>query len=145
MLREGVINTQREGRGGVCTGSSTLRESFENRFVCISPVKNPFENRFVCISPAKNPFENRFVCTFLVKNPFENRFVCIFPVKDPFENPFGSRFTLCPALIRVDLWSTLIGRHKLSAVHTHVASSHQRSCMPHCTDLQMVCTYTWYL
>ena len=98
-LREGVINTQREGRGGVCTGSSTLRESFENRFVCISPVKNPFENRFVCISPAKNPFENRFVCTFLVKNPFENRFVCIFPVKDPFENPFGSRFTLCPALI----------------------------------------------
>ena len=99
MLREGVINTQREGRGGVCTGSSTLRESFENRFVCISPVKNPFENRFVCISPAKNPFENRFVCTFLVKNPFENRFVCIFPVKDPFENPFGSRFTLCPALI----------------------------------------------
>ena len=99
MLREGVINTQREGRGGVCTGSSTLRESFENRFVCISPVKNPFENRFVCISPAKNPFENRFVCTFLVKNPFENRFVCIFPVKDPFENPFGSRFTLCPALL----------------------------------------------
>ena len=101
MLREGVINTQREGRGGVCTGSSTLRESFENRFVCISPVKNPFENRFVCISPAKNPFENRFVCTFLVKNPFENRFVCIFPVKDPFENPFGSRFTLCPALIYI--------------------------------------------
>ena len=98
MLREGVINTQRGGRGGVCTGSSTLRESFENRFVCISPVKNPFENRFVCISPANNPFENRFVCTFLVKNPFENRFVCIFPVKDPFENPFGSRFTLWPAL-----------------------------------------------
>ena len=87
------------GRGGVCTGSSPLRESFENRFVSISPVKNPFENRFVCISPAKNPFENRFVCTFLVKNPFENRFVCIFPVKDPFENPFGSRFTLCPALL----------------------------------------------
>ena len=103
MLREGVINTQREGRGGVCTGSSTLRESFENRFVCISPVKNPFENRFVCISPAKNPFENRFVCTFLVKNPFENRFVCIFPVKDPFENPFGSRFTLCPALIQLHI------------------------------------------
>ena len=42
MLREGVINTQRGGgRGGVCTGSSNLRESFENRFVCISPVKNP--------------------------------------------------------------------------------------------------------
>ena len=99
MLREGVKNTQRGGRGGVCTGSSTLRESFENRFVCISPVKNPFENRFVCISPANNPFENRFVCTFLVKNPFENRFVCIFPVKDPFENPFGSRFTLWPALL----------------------------------------------
>ena len=72
------------GRGGVCTGSSTLRESFENRFVCISPVKNPFENRFVCIFP--------------VKNPFENRFVCILPVKNPFENPFGSRFTLWPTL-----------------------------------------------
>ena len=90
------------GRGGVCTGSSSLRESFENRFVCISPVKNPFENRFVCISSANNPFENRFVCTFLVKNPFENRFVCIFPVKDPFENPFGSRFTLWPALLVCD-------------------------------------------
>ena len=46
MLREGVINTQRGGRGGVCTGSSSLRESCENRFVCIFPVKNPFENPF---------------------------------------------------------------------------------------------------
>ena len=87
------------GRGGVCTGSSPLRESFENRFVSISPVKNPFENRFVCISPVKHPFENRFVCISPVKHPFENRFVCIFPVKNPFENPFGSTFTLCPALV----------------------------------------------
>merc|ERR1711888_144543 len=89
MLREGVINTQRGGRGGVCTGSSPLRESFENRFVSISPVKNPFENRFVCISP--------------VKHLFENRFVCIFPVKNPFGNPFGSTFTLCPALVKYTL------------------------------------------